>query len=108
MWLCHFLDNCLKRPVTVAEDGDSLAVAAHGVDVHVGRADHEVLVHHGLVETHSVALVQRQLLEALNGVGIAVAQCEVAGGIFIKEGVIEQQLCVTDGAVVGTRAHSPR
>ena len=72
--------DCLEGPVAVTEDGDSLAVAAHGVDVHVGRADHEVLVYHGLIKTHRVALVQRQLLEALNGVGIAVAQCEVAGG----------------------------
>ena len=48
-----------------------------------------------------MALVQRQLLEALNGVGIAVAQCQMAGGILIKEGVVEQQLSVADGAVVG-------
>ena len=56
---------------------------------------------HGLVQTHGVALIQRQLLEALNGIGITVAQCQMAGGVLVKEGVVEQQLCVADGAVVG-------
>ena len=72
-----------------------------GVDVETGVADHEILVHAGVVDAQGAALFQGAVLEAVDGVGEAHAQGQMAGGVLVEQGVVEQQAQVADGAVVG-------
>ena len=68
-------------PVAVPENGYNFAVLADAVDVHAVAADHEVLVDHGIIDAQRPALVQRLILEILDGVGKAHAQRQMAGGV---------------------------
>ena len=46
---------------------------------------------HGVVDAQLPALLQSPVLEIRDAVGEAHAQCQVAGGILVKEGIVEQQ-----------------
>ena len=75
----HFLfASHLKRPVAAAEDGNGLSIGAHSVNVHISRADHEILVDHGVVDAQRTALGQRLFVEILNGVGKVAARIDEA------------------------------
>ena len=88
-----------EGPGALAEDGDGLAVLADGVDRKVGRADHEVLVDHGVVDAELAAVLQRLVLEVADRVGKAHAEREMAAGVLVKEGVVEQEARLVDGRV---------
>ena len=55
---------------------------------------------HGVIDTQLAALLQRFVLEILNGVGIAHAQRQMAGGILVEQRVIEQDAGLADGRIV--------
>ena len=69
-------------------------------------ADHEVLVDHGIVDAQRAALVQRLILEILDGVGKAHAQRQMAGGVLVEQRVVEQDAGLRDGAVARAPART--
>ncbi len=69
-------------------------------------ANHEVLVDHGVIDAVAAALLQSLVLEVPDGIGVAHAQGQVAGGIFVKQGVVEEIAALGNGELWGTRAHS--
>ena len=64
----------------------------------VGRADHDILVDGGVVEAFFQQLGARQRSAALDVGGVARAERNVAGGVFVKQRVIEQHAAAVDGA----------
>ena len=94
----------LECPVAVTEHRNNTAVFAHCIDVHAVAADHEVLVDHGIVDAQLTALLQRLVLEVLDGIGKAHAQSQMAGSVFIEQGVVEQNAALADRAVLGNRS----
>ena len=81
-----------EGPVAVPEDGNHLAIPGVGVDVHGIAANHKVLVDHGVVDAVAAAFLQGFVLEVPDGIGEAHAQGQVAGGVLVKQGVVEQVL----------------
>ena len=56
---------------------------------------------HGVVDAQCAALLQRSVLEVVDGVGKARAKSQMAGGVLVEKRVVEQQPRLADGAVVG-------
>ena len=81
---------CLECPVAITENGNSLAIRTDSIDVHAVAADHEVLMDHGIVDAQGTALLQSLIVVIPDGVSITHAQRQVAGSIFVKQGVIEK------------------
>ena len=95
--ICVFLE-C---PVAVSENRHNRAILADGIDIHGITADHEILVNHGFVDAQSAALGKGLAVMIPNGIGKACAHRQMAGGIFIEQGAVEQQTALADGALLG-------
>ena len=80
----------LERPLSPAEDGNRFTVPRYSVDIQTFIADHEIVVLHRVVDAHGPALFQRLVLKAADRVREAHAQRQMAGGILIEQGFIEQ------------------
>ena len=93
-------ESVSECPGAVSENGVGFAVGAVAVDGQVGRADHEVLVHHGVVDAQRAALVERFVLEILDRVGKAHAERQMAGGVLVKQGVQEEQAALLNRGVI--------
>ena len=89
-----------KSPRPVPEHGDGAAVAAVRRDSQIRRADHEILMDHGVVHAERAHLLERAVRVVADGVDKAHAEREVAAGIFVKQGVVKQDACLVDGAVI--------
>ena len=90
--------------ISVYEYRDLPSVVGGAGDVQVRRAHHEVHVGDGVVEAPGLQLVLAHLLAALQA-GIRLAEGDVAGGVLVEQRVLEQDLLVGDGAVVGHQGH---
>ena len=90
-----------ERPFALTEDRNGPAIAGDRVDVHVGGADHKVHVEHGIVDAQGAALLQGHGLVALDRIGKAHAQRQMAGGVLIEQGVVKQQAGFGDRGVHG-------
>ena len=90
-------DRQLEGPVTITEDRNNLAVTGGGIDIHGVAADHEVHMDHRFIDTQCPALFQRLVVVVTDGVGEALAHSQVAGGVLIEQGVIEQNAAFADG-----------
>ena len=73
-------------------------------DVQIRCAHHEVHMGDGVVEAMGLQLVLAHFLAALQA-GIRLAEGDVAGGVLVEQRVVEQDLLVGDGAVVGHQGH---
>ena len=67
----------------------------------VGSAHHEIHMGHGVVQTVGLHLLPGHGLAALNALGIRLAEGQMAGGVFIKQGIVKQNLLVGNGTVIG-------
>ena len=56
---------------------------------------------HGIVQAQLVALLPGHVLEAVDGIGVAPAHGQMAGSVFIEQGIVEQNTAAADGAVLG-------
>ena len=56
---------------------------------------------HGFVDAQVPALLQRPALEILDAVREALAQRQMAGGVLVEQGLVEQQAAPADGRIVG-------
>ncbi len=90
-----------KRPVAVLEDLDALARGGDGDDGEVVVAYHEVHVNHGVIDAHGVEFIEGIVVVVSDAVGKAGAEGEVAGGVLVKEGLVEGNAALTDGGGVG-------
>ena len=70
-------------------------------------AHHDVLVDGGLVHAPGQQLVLAQAGAVGGGAGIAGTKGDVAGGVLVKQGVVEQLAAAVDGLEAGTSATSP-
>ena len=104
---------CLRREsvfrfsdgkVSVHENRDFPSVLGGAYDGEILRAYHEVHMGDGIVEAASLQLLLIHVAAALDA-GVSLAEGDVAGGVFVEQGVIEQQLLIGDGAVVGHQRH---
>ena len=50
-------------------------------------------------------LLLGHILAPLDALGIGLAKGQVAGGVLIEQGIVEQQLLIADGAVIGHQSH---
>ena len=55
---------------------------------------------HRRVYAHFTALLESVFFVIFNAVGKALAECKVAGGIFVKQGVVEHDAAVSYRAVI--------
>ena len=55
----------------------------------------------GVVQPGGLALFLAHGFTALHALGIRLAEGKMAGGIFVKERVVEENFLVGDGTVVG-------
>ena len=83
------------------EDLHFSAVAEGGDDGEVGGADHEVLVDDRVVDAHRFLLLLGVLIVVAQGVGEPSSEREVACGVLIEEGVVEQKAELVDGGRIG-------
>ena len=61
---------------------------------HIRRSDHEVDVICAAVSALGVELVLGELLAVLHSVGIVLAECQMAGRVFVEERIVEENLLV--------------
>ena len=62
----------------------------------------------GLVESCGLLPGLVQLLPAPDAGGVGGAEGQVAGGVLVKQGVVEQNARVADGGVIGHQGHLPQ
>src|SRR6185437_6402443 len=79
-----------RRPLPLAEDRLARAVRADAVDVNLARADHPVHVDEARIAAGRRNLLRAHIREVGEALGIALAERDVARGIFVEEGVVEQ------------------
>lgn len=89
-----------KSPCPVPEHGDGAAVAAVRRNGQIRRADHEILVDHGVVHAERAHLLERAVRVVADGIDEAHAEREVAAGVFIKQRIVKQDARLVDGAVI--------
>ena len=68
-------------------------------DLEIGRADHEVLVDHGVVDAHGAHILELAVLIVIDRIDEAHAEREVAACVLVKECVVEQQPRLIDRAL---------
>ena len=56
---------------------------------------------HRFIDTQGTALFQGLIVVVPDGVGEALAHCQVAGSVFIEQGVVKQDAAFADGACLG-------
>ena len=88
-------------PLAVTHEGLGLAGGVEAVYVHGGGADHPVDVDEGGVgaELGEVGFGLMFAVDEAGGVGLA--EGDVGGGVFVEEGVPEEQAGLGDGGRVG-------
>lgn len=86
MWIPPF-----RRPSRPsAEDSDALAGGSDARYGKILRAYHEVLMHHGVVDAHGAQFFEAVVFIVPDVAGIAAAESQVAGGVLVKERVVEE------------------
>src|SRR5215208_2055117 len=94
-----------ERPFPRAHDRFTGPICTNPIDVHFPRADHEVIMREAeiaaicleLVFCHSAPAIHREAVRSPDG--------NMRGGVFIKQGVIEQVTSPTDRRAVGDEGH---
>ena len=69
-------------------------------DGEVGGANHEVHMGQRIVQAVGLYLLPGHGLAAFNALGICLAEGQMAGSVFVKQGVVKQDACLVDGAVI--------
>ena len=58
-----------------------------------------------IVQAVGLHLLPGHGLAAFNALGICLAEGQMAGSVFVKQGVVEQNLLIGNGAVIGDQSH---
>ena len=88
----------LQHPDAVFKQRHGAAVAAFAGDAAVLCTDHHVLMQGGVVHAAGCQLFLGKAGAAHGSAGVAVAKSDVAGGILVKQGIVEQLAAAVDGA----------
>ena len=91
----------LECPFSVLENGNLMSVSTNRGDIHIRSTYHKVLVNDRVVDSKLVRLFFAILFIIAKKVGKASAERKMAGGIFIKECVIEEKSRLSYGRGVG-------
>src|SRR5690606_36009027 len=94
-----------SSPLALAEDGDAGAVRLGAVDVDRVGADDPGGVDEALVAAPGGDLVRAQRAAALEALGVALAERDVAGGVLVEEGVVEEEPALRDGRGMRHQRH---
>ena len=87
----------LESPFPFAQHRLRLAILAEPVDVQLIGANHEVHMHDAFVAAGCRELLGAHAFTVLKREAIGAADGNVAGGILVEQGVVEQQPGLGDG-----------
>src|SRR6056297_581263 len=78
-------------PFALPEHRNARTILAQTVDIGLGPADHPVHMDQAGIAATRGDLVRAEAVATLEALGIALAKCDMARGVFIIERVVEQQ-----------------
>ncbi len=92
-------------PLTFAHQRFGFAVFGDAVNVEFTRADHPVHMHQRCVHASCQFLFRRHVRCAFHVLGIGLAHGDVAGGVFVVEGFVEDEAGRRDGRGMRHQCH---
>ena len=86
-------------PSSVYEDGGCFTVFIAG-DGKIVRTNHKIDVDHTVVYAELTAFLKCAVLKVFDAVHEAASECNVTAGVFIKEGVVEEDTAFGNRAIL--------
>ena len=91
--------------ISVFKYRHALTVLGDTCDAHICRADHEVHMVDGVIATLCLQILLGEKLTALDRVGIAITERQMAGCIFIKQRIVEKDIEIANGGVISNQCN---
>lgn len=87
----------MNVPLAFADQGDFTACVGDGMDVYLVGGDHHVGVDIAIIASDICKLLIAHRLSSVKAKAVSRANCNVAGGIFIKQDLFKDQAALVDG-----------